>query len=49
MSAQIFSKVEEGQIKAVDKLERLYEGKLSIERGRVLNLEQKMMEEKLEY
>lgn len=38
MSAQIFNKVEEGQVKAVDKLERLYEGKLSIERGRVLNL-----------
>jgi hypothetical protein len=47
MSAQLFDTVENCQMRAVDELEKLYESKLLIERNRVLNLEQKVLEDRM--
>jgi hypothetical protein len=47
MSTHLFESVEEGQVKAVESLEKLYESKLVLERDRVLTLEQKLMEDRL--
>lgn len=47
MSAHLFENVEDGQVRAVEALEKLYEGKLMLERDRVFTLEQKLMEDRV--